>query len=138
MHSLDFSKEALGIKDALENKGHEVSLCYSVQRVKDGNFSVEEIVDLKEKGNFSNYTISKDLIRWNWERLQKDDAILVINLTKKGITNYIGGNTLIEMGFAHVLHKKIFLWNDIPDMPYTDEIKAMQPMVINHDIGAIK
>lgn len=138
MHSLDFSKEALEIKDALEKQGHEVSLCYSVQRVKDGNFSVGEIVDLKEKGTFSDYTISKDLIRWNWERLQKDDAILVINLTKRGITNYIGGNTLIEMGFAHVLRKKIFLWNGIPDMPYTDELKAMQPLVINHDIGAIK
>lgn len=138
MHSLDFSKEALDIKNRLEEKGREVSLCYSVRRIKDGDFSVKEVLDLKEQGTFSDYTISKDLIRWNWERLKKDDAILVINLTKKGIENYIGGNTLIEMGFAHVLNKKIFLWNNIPNMSYTDEIKAMNPIVVNQNIDLIK
>ncbi len=138
MHSLDFAKEVLEIKNKLEEKGHIVSLCYSVSRIKNGDFSVEEVLDLKDKGNFSDYTISKDLIRWNWERIQKDEAILVINLTKKGIENYIGGNTFLEMGFAHVLNKKIFLWNDIPDMLYTDEIKAMQATVINGNIDLIK
>ena len=98
----------------------------------------KEVLDLKDKGNFSDYTISKDLIRWNWERIQKDEAILVINLTKKGIENYIGGNTFLEMGFAYVSNKKIFLWNDIPDMLYTDEIKAMQATVINGNIDLIK
>lgn len=138
MHSLDFSKEVLEIKNKLEEKGHTVSLCYSVSRIKNGDFSVEEVLDLKDKGNFSDYTISKDLIRWNWERIQKDEAILVINLTKKGIENYIGGNTFLEMGFAYVSNKKIFLWNDIPDMLYTDEIKAMQATVINGNIDLIK
>lgn len=33
------------------------------------------------------------------------DAILVLNYDKKGIKNYIGGNTLMEMGFAHVHDK---------------------------------
>lgn len=138
MHSLDFAAEVLEIKNRLEEKGHTVSLCYSVGKIKEGNFSVKEVLDLKAKGNFSDYTISKDLIRWNWERLQKDDAILAINLTKKGIENYIGGNTFLEMGFAHILNKKIFLWNDIPNMLYTDEIKAMQPIIINRNLDLIK
>lgn len=138
MHSLDFSVEVLDIKKKLEEKGHVISLCYSVNRIKTGDFSVEEVLDLKEKGSFSDYTISKDLIRWNWDRLQKDEAILVINLSKKNIENYIGGNTFLEMGFAYVSNKKIFLWNNIPDMLYTDEIKAMQPVVINRDIDLIK
>ena len=138
MHSLDFAKEALDIKNKLEEKGHIVSLCYSVSKIKEGELSVEKILDLKSSGKFSDYTISKDLIKWNWERLKKDEAILVINLTKKGIANYIGGNTFLEMGFAHILAKKIFLWQDIPDMLYTDEIKAMRPIVLNRDLNNIK
>ncbi len=62
----------------------------------------------------------------------------MINLTKKGIDNYIGGNTFLEMGFAYVLAKKIFLWQDIPEMIYTDEIKAMQPIILNGDLNKIK
>ncbi|MFA6391315.1 MAG: hypothetical protein WCW66_00995 [Patescibacteria group bacterium] len=137
MHSLDFSNEVLAIKKQLEEKGHSVSMCYSVSKIENGIFSVQEVLDLKKSGNFSDYTISKDLIRWNWERMKKDDAILVINLDKNGIENYIGGNTFLEIGFAHVLNKKIFLWNDVPAMPYSDEIKAMQPVVINHNLDLI-
>ncbi len=41
----------------------------------------------------------------------------------------------MEMGFAHVNGKKIFLLNPIPeDVPYTDEIKAMADVVINGDL----
>ena len=138
MHSLDFAKQALEIKNKLEEKGHIVSLCYSVSKIKAGELSVQKILDLKESGRFSSYTISKNLIKWNWNRLQKDDAILVVNLTKKGIKNYIGGNTFLEMGFAFVLNKKIFLLNDIPDISYKDEILAMQPIILNRDLEKIK
>ena len=41
--------------------------------------------------------------------MQGADAVLVLNYDKKGIKNYIGGNTLMEIGFAHVLNQKIFL-----------------------------
>ena len=42
------------------------------------------------------------------------------------------------MAFAHILSKKIFLLNPIPDMIYTDEIKAMQPIIVNNDLNRIK
>jgi len=42
------------------------------------------------------------------------------------------------MGFAHVLHKKIFLLNDIPDLSYTDEISAMRPICLNGKLEDIK
>ncbi len=63
---------------------------------------------------------------------------LAVNIDKKGIKNYIGGNTFLEMGFAHVLDKKIFLLNEIPDISYKDEIKAMQPIILNGDLSKIK
>ncbi|MFA6271593.1 MAG: hypothetical protein WC693_00600 [Patescibacteria group bacterium] len=138
MHSLDFSREAIEIKNRLEEKGYVVSQCYSVTKMEEGKFSVEEVKRLKKGGEFSEYTISKDLIRWNWERMKKDDAVLVINISKNGIENYIGGNTFLEMGFAHVLNKKIFLWNDIPQMHYTDEIKAMKPIIIRQNIDLLE
>lgn len=137
MHSLDFGREAIEIKNRLEQIGHIVSQCYSVTKMEEGKFSVEDVKRLKNSGEFSNYTISKDLIRWNWDRMKNDDAILVINITKNGVENYIGGNTFLEVGFAHVLKKKIFLWNEIPNMPYTDELKAMQPIIINQNLALI-
>ncbi len=42
------------------------------------------------------------------------------------------------MAFAHVLNKKIFLLNDISAMIYTDEIEAMQPVVLNGDFSKIE
>lgn len=45
----------------------------------------------------------------------------------------------MEIGFAHVNDKKIFLLNPIPeDVPYADEIKAMADVVIAGDLGKIR
>ena len=58
--------------------------------------------------------IKNDVIRDYYQKIDKSDCILVLNLTKNGIENYIGGNTFLEIGFAHVLGKKIYLYNNIP------------------------
>jgi len=50
---------------------------------------------------------------------------LVVNPDKNNVANYIGGNVFLEMGYAHILKKKIFLYNDIPAMPYADETRSM-------------
>jgi hypothetical protein len=43
------------------------------------------------------------------------------------------------MGFAHVMHQKIFLLNPIPKMPfYETEIIAMRPTILNGDISSIE
>lgn len=60
-----------------------------------------------------------------------------MNISKNGIENYIGGNTLMELGFAHVMNKKIYLLNPIPEMSYTDEIIAVQPAIINGDLSVL-
>ncbi len=62
-----------------------------------------------------------------------------MNYGRKNIENYIGGNTFMEIGFAHVLDKRIFLMNPIPDiMFYKSEIEAVKPTVINSDLSLIK
>ena len=71
--------------------------------------------------------------------MQDLDAVLVLNLDRKGIKNYIGGNTLMEIGFAYVLNEKIFLYNPIPEIEfYKSEIEAVKPIVINGDLSLIK
>jgi len=138
MCSLDFPEEVLKIKLLLEEAGHEVSLPFTLARIINGELNAEEIKSKKVAGELYKTTAKLDLIRKNWERLKAGDAVLIINLTKKGVENHIGGNTFLEIGFAHVENKKTYLWNDIPNMPYSDEIRAMAPIVINHDISKIR
>jgi len=136
--SLTFSKEAGLIKKKLEEKGHHVSLPYSVERVLQGEMTVEGIESMKKDGSFNSYVISNDLIRWNWERMKKDEAVLVVNLEKKGIKGYIGGNTFLEIGLAYINNMKIFLWNDIPNIEYfKDELTSMSPIILNEKVDLI-
>jgi len=85
-----------------------------------------------------NQKYNMDAIREFWNAMQDADAVLVLNLEKNGMPNYIGGNTFLEMGFAHVLNQKIFLYNPIPENPfYQTEIIAMNPIIINGDLALI-
>ena len=83
--------------------------------------------------------VERDAIREFWRLMQGGDAVLVMNFDRHGIKNYIGGNTLMEIGFAHVLNQKVFLLNPIPDIPYYKmEIEAVEPVVINGDYSLVK
>ena len=73
----------------------------------------------------------------HFKEIKKSDAILVLNYDKKGIKNYVGGNVLIEMAFAYILDKKIFMLNPVPEMSYADEIFAMKPVVLNGNLKKI-
>jgi hypothetical protein len=81
--------------------------------------------------------IEHDYIRYHYNEILNSDAVLVLNFDKNGIRNYIGGNTLIEMGQAYVNDKKIFLLNPIPDMQYKEEVEALQPTILNGDLSKI-
>ncbi len=74
----------------------------------------------------------------HYEHILDSDAILIVNLEKRGVANYIGGNALMEMGQAYVNGKKIYLLNDIPTaLPYLDEIVAMDPVCLHGDLSNI-
>ncbi|MDD2646978.1 MAG: hypothetical protein PHV78_03830 [Patescibacteria group bacterium] len=88
-----------------------------------------EHAEIKRKYNY---------IKAWYDIILSGDALLVCNFDKNGIKNYIGGNTLMEIGFAYVNNKKVFLLNPIPEnVSYVDEIKAMVDVVLNGDLTQI-
>ena len=79
----------------------------------------------------------RDLIREHWRKIQRSDAILVLNEDLPGRPRYIGGNSFLEMGFAHVLGLPIYLMHDLPESSYLSEMLAMDPIVIDGDLSRI-
>jgi nucleoside 2-deoxyribosyltransferase len=136
--SLDFLNKIKEIADQLTQRGFEVIIPQTAEMILNGEVTLKEILEEKKTGEISKRAVKQNSIRYYFERIQETDAILVLNFNKKGIKNYIGGNVFLEMGFAHVLSKKIFLLNEIPIMNYTDEIKAMGPTILNGDLNKIK
>lgn len=73
------------------------------------------------------------------KKIEKSDAILVVNITKRDIENYIGANTFLEMGFAHYKKRKVFALNPLPNQKYIlDEVLTIDPIILNGDLTKIK
>lgn len=137
--SIEFTYEIEEISEKLKSVGHDVETPLTSQRILSGELTMEEFMKEKESnGDEAFRKISDDVIRRYYEIIKNSDAVLVVNYDKKGIENYIGGNTFLEMGFAHVLNKKIYLLNPIPEMGYRDEIVAMQPIILDENLDKIK
>ncbi|MCK5475832.1 MAG: hypothetical protein KAI71_04605 [Candidatus Pacebacteria bacterium] len=132
--SLDFTYEIKEVADALNDLSFNVTIPISSEKILKKEFSLDEIKKEKENGKFSQRAIKFDSIRAFYKIIQNSDAILVTNFKKNNVKDYIGGNSFLEMGFAHILNKKIFVLNDIPEMIYTDEIRAMQPIILRGDL----
>jgi hypothetical protein len=79
-----------------------------------------------------------DLITRYYHIIKEGDCVLVVNTDKEDKLNYIGGKTFLEMGFAHVLGKPIYLLNPLPEVSYKDELEAMNLQVLNGDLGLIE
>jgi len=130
--SMQHTEKMMEVRDNLISLGHEAFLTKLAEPFVGKSDEEKERIKIEQKQN-------QDAIRVFWRQMQGMDAVLVVNLDKNGIKNYIGGNTLMEMGFAHVLNQKIFLLNPIPDIPfYKTEIEAVRPVVINGNLKKIK
>lgn len=129
--SMQFAEKMIEYRDKLIEMGHDAFVTDLYKNLIGKSDEEKEKIKLDNKNN-------RDAIRVFWKAMQGADAILVLNFDKNGIKNYIGGNSLMEIGFAHVLNQKIFLLNPIPDIPfYKTEIKAMKPIILNNDLNKI-
>lgn len=136
--SLDFTNEVKETADKLTENGHEVIIPVTSEMILNNKVSLEQIKREKTSGEIYKRMIRQNTIKYFYEKIKEVDAVLVLNIEKRGIKNYIGGNVFLEMGFAHVLGKKIFLLNETPEIFYKDEIKSMQPVILNGDLSKIK
>ena len=132
-----FMKEMVECKDKLCELGHEGWIHPTYEALVRGD--MPEYMDrLSRKEERALIKRENDYLKVHYKHILESDAILCVNLEKNGIENYIGGNVLIEMGQAYVNNKKIFLFNTIPtDVPYTDEIEAIDPICLNGDLSKI-
>lgn len=141
--SVDFTPQLLEIKKTLEAKGYQVNIPFFSQQIEKGELTMDKYLSTKEQGGDISLREHEevDFFRRYWDFIKSSDAILVLNLEKKGIKGYIGGNTLMEMGFAYGQGKKIYLYNPIPArserMHYVDEIIDLKPIVINGNLDLL-
>ena len=125
--SLKFFDTMVGIQERLEEMGHEVFMPIEVPGLDYWSEDGSSRVKAKR---------AHDLISEHFRKIEQSDAVLVANMTKGDITNYIGANTFLELGFAHYLGKRIYLLHPIPDQPYIlDEVLAMGANVLDGDVG---
>ncbi len=130
--SMQFTEKMLEARDILNSNGHQAFVTNLHEAFIGKTDEEKETIKIEQKNN-------QDAIREFWREMQGADAVLVMNFDKNGIANYIGGNTLMEIGFAHVLNQKIYLLNSIPEIPYyKTEIEAVKPTIINGDLSKIK
>lgn len=130
--SISAADEILRVRNQLIEHGFEVEIPWSVQRYEENGCKHTPVSERNEEKK------QHDLIRRYYHLIKENDALLVVNVEKNGMPGYIGGNTFLEMGFAHVLDKKIYVLNPLPEVSYLSELQAMDPTIIKGDLTRVE
>ncbi|MFC1598511.1 hypothetical protein ACFL2U_00660 [Patescibacteria group bacterium] len=128
--SMVFAKEMLAAQKQLEELGHEVLI----------PIDTHECLIKPELQDDLDWAINQNLDKDHFSKVANSDAVLILNYPKNNINGYIGGSTLMELGIARHLDKKIFILHDLPDekdIRYALEIKVMKPIILNGNIDQI-
>ncbi len=140
--SVVFSDKIIEVEEALKMQDHTVDIPFVTKMIKEKKISFEQYKKDKEVAGDIKYREAYrdqvDMIKRYYTLIGNSDAVLVLNYTKNDVENYIGGSVLMEMGFAYVQNKKIYLLNPIPEMSYSDELKDTKPIILNGDLSKVK
>lgn len=132
--SMTFTPQILKTKMKLEKIGFHVLIPLETENLAKDVESIETFkVDLKNAHK-------TDILRKNFQEVAKADALLTLNLDKRGIRGYVGPSALMEMGIAYHLGKKLFLWQEVPhwdEVPWGYEVRMMQPTILHGDLTMI-
>ena len=139
--SIAFQDEIVSAKRKLEEMGHEMQIWPSEVKDEKGQLiSVEDYYKIRRTASNNEKWVwdrKAEAVLKHFEKVAWSDAILVMNYDKKGVKGYIGGNTLMEMGLAFWLKKKIYLLNQVPELSYKEEILGVKPIIVNGDLTKI-
>ena len=139
--SIAFFDQITEVKAELEKMGHVVDIPPREVEDEQGNLiSVKAYYELRKSSGEDAIWVwekKKEAMLMHFDKVAWADAILVANYEKNEIPGYIGANTLIEMGLALYLGKKIYLLYQLPKINYSEEILGMHPIVIEGDLKKI-
>jgi len=132
------------LKRKLEEMGHTVVAPELEFETKDDDTSVGSFFD--RNGGVDAFPPDHDVwkkkgkaITAHFRKIDDSDCVLISNYKKKGVSDYIGGNTFLEIGYAYGLGKKIFILNNLPQTSvFKEEILGMQPIVLKGNLEAIR
>lgn len=123
--SIKFYQKFLKVKQELEAIGHKVVF-----------LPVPHKNEFKSNKDFSPADKLKTMQKFN-RCLGKADTLLVMNFDKYGKKNYIGVNTIMEIGMAFNQRKKIFIYQKFPKNCFV-ELEAIGAVAIERDLSKIK
>jgi hypothetical protein len=129
--SMHYTEKMMSICNELKKLGHDAYMSKFAATFIGKNDEEKERIKLEQK-------YQQDAIREDCKWVKDMDALVVANYDKYGIANYIGGNAFIEMAYAYLLEKPVYLLNPIPEVPYYGtEIIGMKPVVIDGDLTRV-
>lgn len=140
--STAFYDEMQKTKKELEESDHKIEIPAPLVENENGKLiPIKEFYKIKKTSHNSDYWVwnkKAERIKSYFDKVAWSDAILVLNYKKNNIKGYIGGNTLLEMGLAFYLGKKIYLLNPVPEISYKEEILGMKPIILEGDLTIIQ
>ncbi len=147
--SIGFYTEMERVRDVLRTGGHEVKipeLALEAPAKFGGDKKVYFGKYIEDNGGIDAFPAGHEIwdlkegaINDHFRKIEWCEAILVVNEEKRGVKGYVGGNTLIEIGVAFYLGKKIYVLNPVPaELSYKQEILGMKPTMLNGDLSLVK
>lgn len=141
--SMSFYNQFSELKKELENIGHIVLAPELEFETEGDDTSVGGFFD--RNGGVDAFPQDHEVwqkkgkaITAHFKKIDDSDCVLVTNYEKRGVSDYIGGNTFLEIGYAFGKGKKIYILNNIPkELIFKEEILGMQPIELKGDVSKI-
>ena len=133
--SMSFAKEIRELQNQLTILGHDVSVpCDTDLHIENPGF-IDELDTDRE------HLIENNIMKKCFDILTDSEAVIFLNLPKNGIDGYIGTSSLMEMGLAYYLGKKIYLMYSHPnprEHRWAHEVASFRPSVLNGSIESFR
>lgn len=132
--SMTFAKEMLAAQKTLRELGYEAFVPCDAELHAEKPGLIDNLDADRE------HLVQNDVMRRCFDTLANCDAVVWLNYPKNGVDGYIGTSSLMEMGLAYFLKKKIFLMHHVPPPSaarWAHEVLSFQPTVLEGDLAKI-